>query len=163
MMRLPLSAVKIGFICLLLAEIALFIIIGKYIGVLPTLALILLSSAAGLAILRGEARLFISAAMAAAQGRRLEMNTAGRRLVSCLAALLLILPGFLSSALGLILLIPPLQKLLSRHFPPIISFRNRFYAENEDAPANAPQPPILELKPEDYHARDPENSPWRQP
>lgn len=100
------------FVALPLIEIALFIAIGAQIGLLATLGLIVLGALAGVSILRGQ------------QERALAMMQGGLRVqpgtflaqgaFRVLAGLLLILPGFLTDALGLLLLIPPLQRALVR-------------------------------------------------
>ena len=100
------------FIALPLIEIALFIAIGGQIGVGATLALILLSALLGASILRGQQ----ARAVAMMQGGlRIEPGTfLAQGAFRALAGLLLILPGFLTDALGLVLLIPPLQRAVVR-------------------------------------------------
>ena len=100
------------FIALPLIEIALFIAIGGQIGVGATLALILLSALLGASILRGQQ----ARAIAMMQGGlRIEPGTfLAQGAFRVLAGLLLILPGFLTDALGLVLLIPPLQRAVVR-------------------------------------------------
>ncbi|WP_417626551.1 FxsA family protein [Pararhodobacter aggregans] len=100
------------FILMPLIEIALFIAVGGQIGVAATLALIVLSTLAGFAILRGQ------------QTRALAMMQGGLRVqpgtflaegaFRSLSGILLILPGFLTDALGLVLLFPPLQRAIVR-------------------------------------------------
>lgn len=94
-----------------LTEIALFIIIGGRLGLWPTLALVALGVLLGALILRGQ------------RERAEIMMRGGLRNVSpgaflaqgafrLVAALLLIVPGFLTDTLGLILLLPPVQRAL---------------------------------------------------
>ena len=100
------------FVALPLIEIALFIAIGSQVGVLTTLLLIILGAMLGTTILRGQ------------QARAVAMMQGGLRVqpgaflaegaFRVLAGLLLILPGFLTDALGLVLLIPPLQRAIVR-------------------------------------------------
>lgn len=100
------------FVLLPLIEIGLFIAVGTQIGVLATLGLIVLSALLGASILRGQQ----ARAMAMMQGG---LNVAPGTFLAqgafrVLAGLLLLLPGFLTDALGLILLVPPVQRLLVR-------------------------------------------------
>ena len=100
------------FVALPLIEIALFIAIGGQIGVGTTLLLIVLGAMLGVTILRGQ------------QARALAMMQGGLRIdpgtflaqgaFRVLAGILLILPGFLTDTLGLLLLLPPLQRALVR-------------------------------------------------
>jgi UPF0716 protein FxsA len=102
--------VLLAFIALPLIEIALFIVIGARIGVGATLGLILLSAVAGVLILRGQqARLqgMMQGGLRVAPGRLLADGA-----FRMVAGLLLVLPGFLTDALGLILLIPAVQRLI---------------------------------------------------
>ncbi|MBX6320484.1 MAG: FxsA family protein [Rhodospirillaceae bacterium] len=95
------------------AEIALLIVVGGAIGVLPTLALLAFAVVAGVALIRlqGFATLL---KVRAALGRG-EPPAAALFEGACVVAagLLLILPGFLSDALGLALLsFVPLRRVL---------------------------------------------------
>jgi UPF0716 protein FxsA len=93
-----------------LLEVAAFALAGQLVGVLGTLALVLLTAVAGGLLLRAQG----AEALAALRGgirrggdplRLLLRN--GFRLV---AALLLILPGLLGDLAGLLLLLPPVQR-----------------------------------------------------
>jgi UPF0716 protein FxsA len=86
-----------------LIEIGLFVTLGGVLGLWGTLVFVLASSVLGVSILR----------RAAGTGQRRGGNPLrqmARGGFSVVAALLLILPGFLTSALGLILLIPLFQR-----------------------------------------------------
>lgn len=97
-----------------IAEIAGFVVIGGRIGVLATLAWVILAAALGLGILRlqGMATAF---QLRAALSRD---EVPGRALFDgacvALAGLLLIFPGFVSDALAVPLLLPPLRGALFR-------------------------------------------------
>ena len=100
------------FVLLPLMEIGVFIAVGGQIGVLATLALIILSALAGASILRGQqARV----QMVMQSGLRVQPGTfLAEGAFRALAGMLLILPGFLTDALGLILMIPPVQRAIVR-------------------------------------------------
>lgn len=100
------------FVALPLIEIALFIALGSQIGVLATLLLIILGAALGMTILRGQQ----ARAVAMMQGGlRVEPGTfLAQGAFRVVAGILLIMPGFLTDSLGLVLLIPPLQRGLVR-------------------------------------------------
>ncbi|MBE7732624.1 FxsA family protein [Devosia faecipullorum] len=98
-----------GFLALPLLEIALFIVVGRAIGLLPTLALVILSALAGGLVLRRQgldvvARLRSNVSAGTIPGRAV-FDT----MLIGLAGLLLFLPGFFSDVLGLGLLLPPLR------------------------------------------------------
>lgn len=93
----------------MLAEIAGFILVGSWIGLGWTLLLIILAAVLGAAVIRGQG----AGAMTDLRGQR--RNPAGLladRILVVLAGVLLILPGFISDLVGLVLLIPPLRALI---------------------------------------------------
>ncbi len=101
------------FLVLPLVEIGLFIVIGGRIGLWPTLSLIVLGGLAGVLILRAH------------KARAIEVMNRGLRGVSpgtflaqgafqVVGGILLILPGFLTDALGVFLLLPPVQRAVLR-------------------------------------------------
>lgn len=90
-----------------LAEIAAFAMVGDALGALNTVLLVIVSGVAGLAILRRQG---LAALMTA---RTAGPPTAGKLLdglAVALAGLLLLLPGFLSDAVALALLIPGVRQ-----------------------------------------------------
>ncbi len=100
------------FVALPIAEIAAFVIVGGWVGVLGTVGLVLLSAAAGIFLLRLQgSRTALSLQQAVAGMRNPSMDLADGAVVM-VAALLLIVPGFLSDIAGLALLIPPLRAAL---------------------------------------------------
>lgn len=97
-----------------LVEIAGFALIGSLVGVLPTVVLALATTVLGAVLLRIQglgALTRIRATMDAG-------GTPGRDLVHGLmigiAGLLLVVPGFFTDALGLLLFLPPVRELVWR-------------------------------------------------
>ncbi len=97
-----------------LVEIALFVVIGGQIGLWATLAWVLLSGVLGVLVLRLAALRQAVALRDGLRGLRDPARLAAGGLMSVLAGVLLILPGFLTDALGLVLLLPPVQALVAR-------------------------------------------------
>ena len=104
----------IPFVLWPIVEIALFVQIGGAIGVGVTILWVLASAALGLWILRRQGM----AATADLQRALAEFRDPARPLVHgalvMLGGGLLVLPGFLTDALGLLLLVPPVRSLLLR-------------------------------------------------
>jgi UPF0716 protein FxsA len=92
-----------------LSEIAAFILVGEAIGVLPTLTLIVISSALGLVMLRDAGLMTIMALRRNAANPAVILAEGGSRM---LAGLLLLIPGFLSDLAALAILLPPVRRLL---------------------------------------------------
>ncbi len=90
------------FLALPLIEIGLFVTLGGALGLWLTLGFVLGSALLGVFVLR-------HGAMGVQRGRAGLMQMAGSGF-SMLAAILLILPGFLTSIVGALLLIPLVQR-----------------------------------------------------
>lgn len=98
------------------AEIASIIWVGKLIGVLPTLLLMLLGGAIGV-------RLIKTAGMSIAEAVRSPVQTAtplkgigGPAAARAISGLLFLLPGFFSDVLGLLLFLPVVRRWLGSRF-----------------------------------------------
>lgn len=102
------------FIALPAVEIALFIKVGGMIGVWPTIALVFGAALLGASLFRLQGFLAwrrVEEAMRRGEPPVAEMFDG---LLLFAAALLLILPGFLTDAIGLVLLVAPLRRYMGR-------------------------------------------------
>lgn len=108
------------FIVVPIVELYVIVQIGTAIGVLPTIALLILDSVLGAALLRAQGR----AAWMRFNGALAEGRVPGREVMDgalvIFGGALLLTPGFLSDVLGLVLLLPPtravVRVLLVRRF-----------------------------------------------
>jgi UPF0716 protein FxsA len=102
------------FIVVPLAELAVIIQVGGAIGVLPTIALLLLDSVLGTMLMRAQGRRawqrFVEAVQA---GRAPARETIDGGLV-LLGGAFLLTPGFLTDIIGITLLVPPTRALVRR-------------------------------------------------
>ena len=91
-----------------LAEIAAFVVVGAWIGVLGVLAAVLGTGVLGVALLRRQGL------QAVGQMRggvvRLRPETMGTSGLNVLSGVMLVLPGFLTDLVGLSLLLPFVQR-----------------------------------------------------
>ena len=97
------------FVLFPLVEIGLFALAGDLIGVWPTVLLTVATSALGLALLRGQG---LRAARTLAEGTTAPAPALADAAGRSFAAFLLLLPGFLTDAIGLALLVPAIRRLL---------------------------------------------------
>lgn len=95
-----------------LVEIGLFAGIGGQIGVLGTWGLVLGSAALGILVIRRQKRRISGPIVHDLKALRGPLTPAAHSALLVLAGILLILPGFLGDALGLLLLIPQVRSLL---------------------------------------------------
>lgn len=97
-----------AFLVLPLVEIALFVVVGGRIGLWPTLAVVIGSGILGVGILQRMGG--VGSSLTVVRGDLL--SPLAERTLLAVAALLLILPGFLTDTLGLVLLLPFVRRLI---------------------------------------------------
>lgn len=107
----------IAFLALPLAELVSIMEMGRYIGTFPTIGLLFLDMVVGVALIRNggmqgmaEMRRHLRDMRNPAAG----FATGGFRM---LAGLLLVIPGFLTDVIAVLLLLPPVQLAVLRRFP----------------------------------------------
>ncbi len=102
-----------------LAELFVFIEVGRAIGWLPAIVLLLGTSVLGVGLVRIQGRSTIKRASLAVSERRVPARAAIDGALGFLGGMLLVVPGFLTDALGALLMFPPAQALtrrwMSRH------------------------------------------------
>lgn len=101
-----------GLLLLPLVEIALFVVIGGAIGVWATLGLVVLSGLAGVAAVRLNGFQTLVRARASLEAGTDPAGPMAHGALGVLAGLLLIVPGFFTSAVGLLLLLRPVRQAL---------------------------------------------------
>lgn len=117
-------------------EISIFIQVAHVLGVLLTLMLVIFTSVIGMSLVRNRGfknLLLMQQKMAAGESPAGEMLKTVSLIV---AGMLLILPGFFTDFLGLLLLLPPVQKLITLRLMPHLRFYRTpgggFSANNQD-------------------------------
>ncbi|MGY3870787.1 FxsA family protein [Aeromonas crassostreae] len=101
------------FIGLSLLELTVMIQVGTVIGALPTVVLIVLTAMVGSALVRRQGlKTLLEAQQRMQLGEMPARELLGGMLLA-LAGLLLIVPGFVTDLLGLLLLLPPLRGRLA--------------------------------------------------
>ena len=107
-----------------LIEIYLFIKIGSYIGAFSTISLILVTAIIGIIYVRHEGFNTLRSGMSQLLKNQLPVYEIISGAVLAFAAFLLILPGFATDFIGLLLIFPPTRKLLFRKFSTSYSKKN---------------------------------------
>ncbi|MBC7152448.1 MAG: membrane protein FxsA [Rhizobium sp.] len=157
-MRMPLAILLL----LPLAEIAAFVVVGKYLGVLATLGLTVLTSMTGLVLLRvqgaGVLRRLQTESQKGADPAREIVHGA----MIVIAAFLLIIPGFITDVVGILLFVPFVRDFAWSLVKPHVTVmrESRFsYRSSSKGPA-APRATVIDLDEEDYHHDPNRQSPW---
>lgn len=110
------------FFAYIYVELAVFIQVAEVVGLFTAILLIVISSLVGLSLVRNKGfRTLVLVQQKIRDGE----NPATEMLKSVsliIAGLLLLVPGFITDILGLVLLLPPLQKYLLLKFMPHMRF-----------------------------------------
>lgn len=145
-----------------LAEIAMFVLVGQKIGVMATIGLVLVSTLLGLVVIRRQG-LGMAKNLNAAQMNPDEASTRVMGgMLHMVAGLLLAVPGFITSALGLLLLLPLTRNLMWRTLKPDVVFTRTggFYkgpGQNSGEPRHGPS--VIDLDVDDFHRDEDGNDP----
>ncbi len=134
-------------------ELTVLIAVGHAIGVLATIGLLILASLVGAALLRREGARTLGAFAEAVRTRRPPHRELVDGMLIATAGVLIVLPGFVSDLVGLLLLLPPTRALVrqrmlrsaSLHTPPIYPPGAVVEGEVVDEPP-APRSPSGELR-----------------
>ena len=108
-----------------LIEIYLFIKIGSYIGAFNTVSLILITAIVGIIYARYEGFNTLRSGMSQLIKNEIPIYEIISGAALTFAALLLILPGFATDLMGLILIFPPTRKLILKNFSKKYTSKNQ--------------------------------------
>ena len=106
--------VLLAFVAVPLAEIAVFIEVGGWLGLWPTLGLIVLTAVAGTWIMRLQGLGLLRRAQTQLDRGVAPVFEVFSGLCLLLAGVLLLTPGFITDTVGALLLLPPFRALLYR-------------------------------------------------
>lgn len=104
--------ILLAFLCIPIAEIAVFIKAGQIIGLGWTLAVVVLTAVAGTALLRRQGLRVLAQTQEKLDRGELPVGEMFDGVCLLVAGALLLTPGFITDAVGLALFIPPVRLLL---------------------------------------------------
>ncbi len=102
-------ALLLVFVAFPLIEIAVLIKAGETIGFWPTISLLIGAATLGVLVIRQQGLTMVGRMLAAANEGRLPVEPLLDGYALVVAGALLIVPGFVSDVIGLLLLVPPLR------------------------------------------------------
>lgn len=150
-------------------EIAGFILVGSEIGVLATLALIVLSAVLGFVLLRIQGIGLLQRIKTESAAGRVPDRELVHGAMLVMAAILLIVPGFITSTIGLLLFVPFVRDIvwnkLVRGRMVVASssgFRARYGSPYNDTQPTQSDDDVIDLDPDDFSRKPDEKSPWRK-
>lgn len=159
---MPFSYAPLLFLALPFVEIAGFIIVGSHIGVLATIGLLISSAILGFFLLRIQGFSLLQRIRSETAAGRIPDREVVHGAMLVMAAILLIIPGFVTSIFGLILFVPPVRDLVWNRF-----LRNKMVVSGTYTNTSsyhhhsAHDDNIIDLNPEDFSSKPDANSPWR--
>ncbi|TGP21900.1 MULTISPECIES: FxsA family protein [unclassified Mesorhizobium] len=158
-----LSLFPLFLLLLPLLEIAGFVIVGREVGALATVGLVLLSTIAGSLLLRHQGFGVMARVRTEMDAGRDPSRQLAHGAMIVLAAILLIIPGFITDIAAILLLLPPVRDLAWR------LLKNRIVlATSLSSGFRARRDKVIDLDDSDYSREDDfkrgpdHNSPWRR-
>jgi UPF0716 protein FxsA len=100
------------FLIVPMIEIAFFVLIGQAIGLWPTLAGVLITAVVGSLVLRHQGLSLVNEIRSTMSRGQLPARAMLDAMLVAVAGLMLLLPGYFSDLIGIVLLIPPVRNLL---------------------------------------------------
>lgn len=97
------------FIAVPLAEIAVFIMVGDVIGVLPTVALVILTAVIGVALLKRQGLAALDRARRTVDAGELPVDSVIDGIALLVAGAFLLTPGLITDTAGFLLLVPAIR------------------------------------------------------
>jgi UPF0716 protein FxsA len=156
---LSFSLIPFLFLAVPLTEIAVFVLVGSKIGVLPTIGLVILTAVAGSILLRWQG----FNALARIQKELAAQRVPGKEMVQgvmiLLAGFLLLTPGFVTDTIGLLLFIPPVRDAVWRFLSSRVNVET-FGSGFAQRGSSRPEPGVVDLDEDEYQRQGNPDSPW---
>ncbi|KAB0679337.1 FxsA family protein [Aureimonas leprariae] len=163
---MPLALVPILLLVVPILEIAAFILVGREIGLLPTLGIVVVSAVVGALLLRRQGL----GALRRIQGEIAAGRVPGRELADGVlivaAGILLLTPGLVTDVVGYLLFVPAVRAFIRRFLARRVVVTatmagSRPGGSGDGGGGKRPaRPDVVDLSEEDYERRPDPNSPW---
>lgn len=146
-------------------EIAVFILVGGQIGVIATLAMILVTAILGSILLRIQGFATLNSIQMKAHSGEIP----GKELVSgvmiMIAGVLLLTPGFVTDAIGFLLFFPPFRHFLWASIASKVVIKTESAFRNTQSGEYYKQSPhqdgVVDLDPSEYSEKGNPDTPWK--
>jgi UPF0716 protein FxsA len=139
-----------------LAEIALFILVGRSIGVLPTLGLVVLAAVLGGLVLRQQGLGVLNRMRSNVSAGTLPGQTIFDGMALAVAAVMLLIPGFFGDIIAIFLLLPPvrhwLYKSLTRNIT-VVETTTSYRRGSDPQSQHLGGPETIDLDDEDWQRK----------
>lgn len=146
-----------------LIEIAVFVLVGSQIGVLPTIGLVVLSGLAGGILLRIQGFGILARIRRQVESGNDPSRELAHGVMVLVAGILLLIPGFVTDILGILLFIPPIRDfgwyLLRDRITVMSDFGAGRWDRRHDVRSERK---TIDLDEDEYSKAPDETSPWRR-
>lgn len=144
-------------------EIAGFVIVGSHIGVFATLGLVILSTMLGFFLLRVQGIGLLQRIRTETAAGRVPDREMVHGAMLVLAAIMLIVPGFVTSTIGILLFIPFIRDIVWEKFVRgrMVVATSARYSDGYGQYKQPREDRVIDLDPEDYTTKPNDNSPWK--
>jgi UPF0716 protein FxsA len=163
---MPFSLVPFLLLVIPVLEIVVFILVGREIGVLPTLGLILLTAFLGTILLRYQGFAVIGRIRSEIDRKRIPGRALGDGAMILVAGVLLLTPGFVTDSIGFALFVPAVRRALWRFIASRVSaidLSSRRAGPDQFAGGERRRDDkVVDLDPDDFSERD-DHTPWKKP
>jgi UPF0716 protein FxsA len=103
-----------AFLLVPLTEIAVFVIVGQWIGIFPTIALVIITAILGASLLRHQGFGLLAKLQTEMNAGRVPARDLAHGAMIVAAGVLLLTPGFVTDSLGLLLFVPAIRDRVVR-------------------------------------------------
>ncbi|MCX7302786.1 MAG: membrane protein FxsA [Hyphomicrobiales bacterium] len=157
-MRFP--VIPLFLLALPFLEIAGFVVVGRQIGVFWTLALVIAAGMAGLIVLRVQGFGIMARIRAEADAGRDPGRQLANGVMILFAGVLLVVPGFVTDILALLLFLPPVRSFAWRFLKRRIVVASAGFGGFQ-RPGAQSRDKSIDLDPGEYSETPRPDSPWR--
>lgn len=146
-----------------MAEIAMFVVVGQYIGVAWTLLLILLTAILGSILLRVQGFGLLRQIQAEIDAGRVPGRELVHGVMILIAGILLLTPGFITDTMGFLLFLPPVRDAAWAFLRKRISVETVMTSRRRYEPSRrSGDETIVELDESEFEREADPDSPWRR-
>ena len=156
--RIPI--VSLFLLVLPLLEIAGFVLVGRHIGVLATLGLIVATGIAGAMLLRYRGFGVMARIRRDIEAGRDPGRELAHGIMILVAGILLLIPGFLTDIIGILLFVPAIRDLGWRFLKSRVNFATSFSGMGGGFARGRGR--TIDLNSNDYSKSGPSETPWRR-
>ena len=121
-----------------IVEIAVFIQVGGWIGITPTIATVVLTAVVGTALLRKQGFATLEKARESLAAGRFPVAEVFDGMCLLAAGALLLTPGFVTDAVGLLLFVPPLRAWIRDRLAARLVASGRVHVYGDTPPPGGP-------------------------